>query len=229
MKTIGLIGGMSWESSKTYYELINEETRRALGGSSSAECAMYSFDFRRIEEMQYAGKWDELRREIAAAGQKLKACGADFAVLCTNTMHKVVDDFEADAGLPLLHVADVIGEALRRDGVRRAGLLGTRFTMEEGFYASRIRDKFGIEVMAPDAEGIREVNRVIYEELVRGLVRDESRKSCEAEIEKLANRGCEGIILGCTEIGMLIKESRRRLYDSTILHAKRAVELALAV
>jgi aspartate racemase len=228
VKTIGLIGGMSWESSKTYYELINEETRRALGGSSSAECVMYSFDFGRIEAMQRAGKWDELGREIVAAGRRLKACGADFAVLCTNTMHKVVDHFESDAGLPLLHVADVIGEALRRDGVQRAGLLGTRFTMEEDFYASRIRESFGIEILVPDPEGIREVDRVIYEELVRGIVGDESRRRYEAEIEKLASRGCEGIILGCTEIGMLIEESGHRLYDSTILHAARAVELALA-
>jgi aspartate racemase len=228
VKTIGLIGGMSWESSKTYYELINEGTRAALGGSSGAECAMYSFDFGRIEAMQRAGRWGELRREIAAAGRKLKACGADFAVLCTNTMHKVADGFEDEAGLPLLHVADVIGEALRRDGVRRAGLLGTRFTMEEDFYASRIRERHGVEVLVPDPRGIGEVDRVIYEELVRGLVRDESRKRYEAEIGKLADRGCEGIILGCTEIGMLIKESRYRLYDSTILHAARAVELALA-
>jgi aspartate racemase len=228
VKTIGLIGGMSWESSKTYYELINEAARKALGGSSGAECVLYSFDFGRIEAMQYAGKWDELRLEIAAAGRKLKACGADFAVLCTNTMHKVVDQFEAEAGLPLLHVADVIGEALRRDGARRAGLLGTKFTMEEGFYAARIRERFGVEVLVPDAEGIREVNRVIYEELVRGVVRDESRKRYEAEIEKFASRGCEGIILGCTEIGMLIKESPHPLYDSTIFHAARAVELALA-
>jgi aspartate racemase len=227
VKTIGLIGGMSWESSKTYYELINEGTRKALGGSSSAECVLYSFDFGRIEAMQREGKWDELRLEITAAGRKLKACGADFAVLCTNTMHKVVDRFEAEAGLPLLHVADVIGEALLRDGVRRAGLLGTAFTMEEGFYASRISRKFGIEVLVPEPEGIREVNRVIYEELVRGRVMDESRRRYEAEIEKLAARGCEGIILGCTEIGMLIKRSGHRLYDSTILHARRAVELAL--
>jgi aspartate racemase len=228
VKIIGLIGGMSWESSKTYYELINEGTRKALGGSSSAECALYSFDFGRIEAMQRAGNWDELRAEMAAAGRKLKACGADFAVLCTNTMHKVVDRFEADAGLPLLHVADVVGEALKRDGVGRAGLLGTRFTMEEDFYASRIRGKFGVEVLVPDPEGRRVVDRVIYEELVRGVVRDESRKRYEAEIEKLASRGCEGMILGCTEIGMLVKKSAYPLYDSTILHAARAVELALA-
>jgi len=228
MKTIGFIGGMSWESSKEYYEIVNEEVARALGGSSSAECVMCSFDFARIEEMQYAGRWDELRGEMLGAGRKLKAAGADFAVLCTNTMHKVVDGFEEEAGIPLLHIADVVGEAASRDGVLTLGLLGTRFTMEEGFYKDRIRERFGIEVLVPDAAGIAAVNRIIYEELVRGIVRDESRAVYEAEIEALASRGCGGIVLGCTEIGMLIKRSRHRLYDSTILHAKRAAELAIA-
>lgn len=228
MKTIGLIGGMSWESTKTYYEILNEEARRILGGTSSAECAIYSFDFRRIEEMQYAGRWDELRAEMMAAGRKLKACGADFAVLCTNTMHKVVDGFEEEAGIPLLHVADAVGEALRRDGVGKAGLLGTKFTMEEGFYKARIRERSGADVLVPEPEGIAEVNRIIYGELVKGIVKDESRAAYEAEIGKLAARGCEAVILGCTEIGMLIKGGALRTYDSTILHAKKAVELALS-
>jgi aspartate racemase len=227
MKTIGLIGGMSWESSRTYYELVNEEARLALGGNNSAECVMYSYNFQRIEELQYAGRWDELRAEMMAAGRKLKACGADFAVLCTNTMHKVMDGFEEATGLPLLHIADVVGEALREDGVKRAGLLGTKFTMDEGFYKTRIAERFGVEVLVPGPDGVREVNRVIYEELVRGVVRDESRAAYEAEIAKLRARGCEAVILGCTEIGMLIKDCELRPYDSTILHAKRAVELAL--
>jgi aspartate racemase len=228
MKTIGLIGGMSWESSKEYYEIINSETRRALGKNNSAECVMYSCNFQRIEELQYAGDWERLRAEIVGIGKALGRAGADFAVLCTNTMHKVADGFERDAGLPLLHIADVVGERMRKDGVRKAGLLGTKFTMGEGFYKDRIRVRHGIDIEVPGDAAMEEINRVIYQELVKGEVKDSSRDFFEKEMDGLADGGCEAIVLGCTEIGMLIKESRYGLYDTTILHARRAVEIALA-
>jgi aspartate racemase len=227
MKIIGLIGGMSWESSKEYYEIINNEIKRVLGKNNSAECIMYSFNFQRIEEMQYADKWKDLENEMIRVSRKLKESGANFIVVCTNTMHKVVGNFEAEVGIPLLHVADVIGEKLKIDRIRKVGLLGTKFTMKEDFYKMRIKKKYGIEVEIPDQEGIIEVNRIIYEELVKGEIKESSKRYYENEIEKLSKKGCEGIILGCTEIGMLIKESKYPIYDSTILHAKKAAEMAL--
>ena len=192
MKTIGLIGGMSWESSAVYYSLVNQEVRARLGKSHSANCVLWSFDFQEIEELQYAGKWDILRDRMYDAGRGLKAAGADFAVLCTNTMHKVMDNFEADVGLPLLHIVDAAGEAVKAEGKTKIGLLGTKFTMEGGFYADRLRDRFGLEVLTPGPEDRAVVNDIIYTELVRGVVDDGSRKRYEAIIDKLAGRGAQG-------------------------------------
>jgi len=228
MKTIGLIGGMSWESSGVYYTLINREVRRRLGKSHSASCVMWSFDFQEIEELQYAGDWEALRKRMFQAGRGLAAAGADFAVLCTNTMHKVMEGFEAAAGIPYLHIVDAAGEALAADGPGTVGLLGTKFTMEGGFYADRLRDRFGLTVLVPEAEDRAAVNDVIYGELVRGEIREESRTRYAEVIDRLADRGARGIVLGCTEIGLLIREHPRvPLYDTTVLHARAAVDRAL--
>ena len=227
MKTIGLIGGMSWESTAQYYELINREIAYSLGASHSARCIVYSFDFQDIEELQYAGEWGELRRRLFDVAKGLKAAGADFIVLCTNTMHKVMDGFEEEVGVPLLHIADIIGEAVRADAITTVGLLGTKFTMEEDFYRGRLERTFGLKVLVPDAADRAEVNRVIYEELVRGKVTEESRASYIRIMDSLERAGCRGIILGCTEIGLLVKAHSTRLYDSTVLHVRRAARLAL--
>lgn len=230
MKTIGLIGGMSWESSGVYYTLINREVRERLGKSHSAACVMVSFDFQEIEELQYAGDWETLRGRMFQAGRSLAAAGADFAVLCTNTMHKVMEGFEAAAGIPYLHIVDAAGEALREDGPRTVGLLGTKFSMEGGFYADRLRERFGLEVLVPEAGDRAAVNDIIYGELVRGVIREESRARYAEVIERLADRGARGIILGCTEIGLLVKEGDVDvpLFDTTVIHATAAVDFSLA-
>ena len=215
---------MSWESSAHYYRIVNEEVRRLLGKSHSADCVMLSFDFQGIEERQYAGDWGGLEREMVTAGKKLKAAGAEFIVLCTNTMHKLMDRFEEQVGLPFLHIADVVAEAMRRDGLETIGLLGTRFTMGEAFYRQRIEERYGMKVLVPGAEDQETVNRIIYQELVRGVVREESRQLYSGVIDRLMEQGAQGVILGCTEIGLLIQEHRCPLYDTTPLHARRAAE-----
>lgn len=228
MKTIGLIGGMSWESSGVYYTLINREVRERLGKSRSASCVMVSFDFQEIEDLQYAGDWEALRKRMFEAGRRLRAAGADFAVLCTNTMHKVMDGFESETGLPFLHIVDAAGEAIRAEGLTKIGLLGTKFTMEGGFYADRLREQFGLEVLVPGPDERAAVNEIIYGELVRGVVRAESRARYAEIIDGLADSGAQGIILGCTEIGLLIQDHPRApLFDTTVLHAKAAVRMAL--
>jgi aspartate racemase len=227
MKTIGLLGGMSWKSSATYYDLINSEVARALGKSHSAPCLLYSFDFQVIEELQNAGAWGELREHLFNAARRLKNAGADFVVLCANTMHKVMDGFEADVGLPLVHIVDVVGQAVCADGLKTVGLLGTRFTMEESFYRAKLEKDHGLEVLVPEAYERVVVNRVIYEELVRGIIRDDSREAYRRIMEGLRRRGAQGIILGCTEIGLLVHEQRTRVYDSAELHAQRAAELCM--
>jgi aspartate racemase len=229
MKTIGLIGGMSWESSAVYYSLINREIRELLGKSHSASCLMYSFDFQEIEELQYAGDWAALRLRMFAAGRSLKAAGAELLVLCTNTMHKVMYGVEAELGLPFLHIVDAAGDAIKKDGLKHIGLLGTRFTMEGGFYADRLRERYGLDVIVPEPCDRDAVNEIIYCELVRGQLRDESRERYAAVIDDLAARGAEGVILGCTEIGLLIQSHPLLpLFDTTVLHAKHAARLSLA-
>jgi aspartate racemase len=229
MRTIGLIGGMSWESSAEYYRLINEAVKERLGGLHSARSIMLSVDFAEIEAMQQAGRWEEAGVALAAAARGLERAGADCLVLCTNTMHKVADAITAEANVPFIHIADATAAAIRERGLRRVGLLGTRFTMEEPFYRGRLEARHGLEVLVPEADERAAVNRVIYEELCLGVVREESRAQYRAIMGRLAERGAQGIILGCTEITLLVTaaDSAAPLFDTTRLHALAAVEFAL--
>lgn len=226
---IGLIGGMSWESSAQYYRLINEAVRERLGGVASARTLLWSFDFAEIERLQHAGRWPELSRRLADAARALEAGGADFLVLCTNTMHREADEIEAAVHIPLLHIADPTGEAIRAAGLSTVGLLGTAFTMEHDFYRGRLERKHGLTVLTPEAEDRAVVHRIIYEELVAGRVLDASREAYRAVIARLIARGAEAIILGCTEIMLLVSQvdSAVPVFDTTTLHAMAAVERAL--
>lgn len=230
MKTIGLIGGMSWESTLPYYRQINEGVRERLGGLHSARLVLYSVDFADIERLQHEGNWDAAGQMLARAAQALQRAGADFLVLATNTMHKVAPAIEQVAELPLLHIADPTAEAIRAAGLRRVGLLGTRFTMEQKFYRQRLEQHHGIEVLIPDAQGRQTVHDIIYDELCQGRVLDDSRQRYRQVIAELIDRGAEAIILGCTEIGLLVsaEDSSVPLYDTARLHALAAVEQALA-
>lgn len=230
MKTIGLIGGMSWESSAEYYRFVNLGVKRARGGLHSAQSLMYSVDFAEIEEMQRAGDWDRAGAALAAAAQSLERGGAECVVLCTNTMHKVSAAIEAAVAIPLLHIADPTGRAVRNTGLSRVGLLGTRFTMEQDFYRQRLTDKFGLEVIVPDKTDRDIVHRVIYDELCLGTVLPESKREYLRIIGKLESAGAGGVILGCTEIGLLVRQSDTALpvFDTTALHAQAAVDFALA-
>ena len=227
MKTIGLIGGMSWESTATYYSIINSRINAELGKNHSAQCIVYSFDFQNIEELQYAGKWAELEVELIKAAKALKAAGADFLVICTNTVHKVADNIEKEVGLPLLHIADVVGEAVQTDGRQRIGLLGTIFTMEEDFYVRRLESKFGLHVLVPEKNDRQVINNIIFSELVKGIVKERSKNEYLRIMDILKNQEAEGIVLGCTEIGLLIKEYDLPLYDSAVLHANKAATMSL--
>lgn len=228
MKTIGLIGGMSWESTSLYYSLINQGINKRLGKNHSASCLVYSFDFQEIEELQYAGRWEELEIRIMNAASALKMAGADGIAVCTNTMHKVVDRLEAQIGLPLLHIADAVGAEIVKQHDQVIGLLGTKFTMEEDFYRSRLERKYGLRVVVPEQRERLEINRIIYEELVKGIIREESRNTYFAIMNLLQEvNGIEGVVLGCTEIGLLVKAYDRHLYDSTIIHAQKIVEFCL--
>ena len=227
MKTIGSIGGMSWESTVTYYSIINSRINAELGKNHSAQCIVYSFDFQNIEELQYAGKWAELEVELIKAAKALKAAGADFLVICTNTVHKVADNIEKEVGLPLLHIADVVGEAVQTDGRQRIGLLGTIFTMEEDFYVRRLESKFGLDVLVPEKNDRQVINNIIFSELVKGIVKERSKNEYLRIMDILKNQGAEGIVLGCTEIGLLIKEYDLPLYDSAVLHANKAATMSL--
>ncbi len=230
MKTIGLIGGMSWESSLEYYRLINEGIKARLGGLHSAKCVMVSVDFAEIEELQQTGRWTESAQILIGAAQGLERAGADCIVICTNTMHKVADDVQASVHLPLIHIADATAEQVKVAGLKRIGLLGTRFTMEEDFYVGRLVHKHDLDVIVPEPIERDEVHRVIYDELCLGITRAESKTRYAAIIEQLIARGAQGIILGCTEIGLLVQasDSRVPLFDTTRLHAEAAVEFALA-
>ena len=229
MKTIGLIGGMSWESTVPYYRIINETVRNKLGGLHSAKVVLYSVDFYEIELLQRSGDWDEASRVLAQAAESLQAAGADFLVLCTNTMHKVADIIESAVRIPLFHIADATAQEIKKAGLTQVGLLGTRFTMVEDFYRGRLRDPHQLKVLIPDDADQGVVHRVIYEELVLGLVRDSSRTEYRKIIQRLVNHGAQGVILGCTEISMLVgpADSPVPLFDTTGIHARKAAEYAL--
>ncbi|WP_406304694.1 aspartate/glutamate racemase family protein [Streptomyces sp. NBC_00885] len=228
MKTIGLIGGMSWESSAEYYRLLNELVRERLGGLHSAKCVLHSVDFAEIEELQVAGDWERAGEILADAARGLQAAGADLLLICTNTMHKVAGQVEAAVSVPLLHLADATADAVRAQGIGRVGLLGTAFTMEQDFYRDRLAGH-GLDVLTPDAEGRALVHRVIYEELCLGVVREESRAAYQDVIARLVAAGAEGVVLGCTEIELLIgeKDSPVPVFPTTRLHVEAAVDAAL--
>lgn len=229
MKLIGLLGGMSWESTALYYRAMNEEAKHRLGGLHSARILLHSVDFHDIEQRQHSGDWPGTAEILTDAARGLKAGGADFLVIATNTMHKVADEIEAAAGLPVLHIADPTGEALIRDGVESVGLLGTRFTMEETFYTDRLENRFGLKAIVPQELSRDAVHRIIYEELCLGTVTDEARTLFRRVIGELGEAGAEAVILGCTEITMAVDEASTVLpcYDTTALHAAAAVERAL--
>jgi len=230
MKTIGLIGGMSWESSIEYYRIINEQTRERLGGLHSARSLMVTVDFAEIERLQHEDRWDEAGDILVKCAQDLERGGADLIVLCTNTMHKLADRITAGVDIPFLHIADATAERIAAAGMKRIGLLGTRFTMEHDFYKGRLIDHYGLEVLTPDAPDREIVHRVIYEELVQGHIVDSSRAEYRRIMDGLIAQGAEGIILGCTEIELLVKQedSRVPLFPTTTIHAVAAVEQALA-
>jgi aspartate racemase len=229
-KVIGLIGGMSWESSAEYYRIINQIVRARLGGLHSAQCLMWSFDFGEIEALQHAGRWDDAAAEMIGAARRLERGGADFVVICTNTMHRMADQVQAAIGLPLLHIADPTAKRIRSAGLRKVGLLGTAFTMEQDFYKGRLADRHGLEVLVPGDDDRALVHRVIYEELVQGRAEPSSRQAYREVIARLVERGAEAVILGCTEIMLLVRpeDSAVPLFDTTALHAEAAVDLAVA-
>lgn len=228
MRTIGLIGGMSWESSAEYYRLINQQVRDQLGPLRSARLLMYSVDFGPVEQAQHAGRWDEAARILIDAAQRLQDGGAECLVLCTNTMHKVAEQIQAATAVPFLHIADPTAQAALAAGTLNVGLLGTAFTMEQEFLKSRLSQQ-GLNVLVPDAQERQAVHRIIYEELCVGVISDASRRVYQQVIESLRARGAQAIILGCTEIGLLLKpeHSPLRLLDTTELHARAAVDFAL--
>lgn len=229
MKTIGLIGGMSWESTAVYYRLMNEMVRDALGGLHSAKLLLWSFDFDEIAALQAAGAWDAAADAMIRAGQALKAGGADALVICTNTMHKMADDVERAVQLPVLHIADATAGAIAQAGLQTVGLLATAFTMEQDFYTGRLKTKHGIDTIIPDAQERADVHGIIYHELCKGIITDASKKRYLDIIAALAARGAQGIILGCTEIGLLItqKDVVIPVFDTTALHAQQAVKFAV--
>ncbi len=229
MKTIGLIGGMSWESTVPYYRIVNETVRARLGGLHSARIVLYSVDFHEVERLQHAGDWDEAGRLLARAARALAAAGADFLVLCTNTMHKVAAAIEAAVPVPLLHIADPTAVAVKATGCTKVGLLGTRFTMEEDFYKERLRRNHGLDVLVPDREDRELVHRVIYDELCLGKVLPDSRARYRRIMARLVERGAQAIILGCTEISLLVGDDDATvpLFDTTRIHAASAALHAL--
>lgn len=229
MKTIGLIGGMSWESTAEYYRIINEEVKFKFGGLHSAKVIVFSLDFEPLVQLKKQDDWDGIANILSEAAKSLQAGGAHFFLLCTNTMHKVSNKVQASVDIPLLHIADATAEVLQKDGIKKVGLLGTAFTMEEEFYKERLATTFGLEVIVPDAQDRELVHRVIYNELCLGKVSAESKKEYLRIIEKLSTEGATAVILGCTEIGLLIKQEDTTisLYDTTLTHAKKAVEYAL--
>ncbi|MES2161100.1 MAG: aspartate/glutamate racemase family protein [Pseudomonadota bacterium] len=230
MKTIGLIGGMSWESTVPYYRQVNETVKQHLGGLHSAKVVLYSVDFHEVERLQHAGDWDAAGALLADAARSLRAAGADFLVLCTNTMHKVAHAIEAAVDIPLFHIADPTATEIKQAGYAKVGLLGTRFTMEQAFYKDRLRERHGLDVIVPDQHDRDIVHRIIYEELCLGRIVDASRNEYRRIIAGLVAQGAQAIILGCTEISLLVAQPDADvpLFDTTAIHARKAAEWALA-
>ena len=228
MKTIGLIGGMSWESTTSYYQIINETIKRELGGLHSAKILLYSVDFAEIEHYQVVGDWDKSAQVLADIAQRLEQAGADFIVICTNTMHKVAPQIQKKIAIPILHIAQATAQALVDDGIRKVGLLGTKYTMTQDFYKEKLLES-GLEVLIPDQAGIADVNRIIYDELCLGDIRESSKQIYLTVIDDLKNAGAEAVILGCTEIGLLVKQSdiALPLYDTTVIHAEKAAKMGI--
>lgn len=229
MKTIGMLGGMSWQSTVSYYQLLNTGIKDALGGLHSAKIAMVSVDFEEIEKMQVKGDWTGAATSLSAAALSIEAAGADFLLICTNTMHKVAPEIEASISIPLLHIADSTGEQLVLDGHKKVGLLGTAFTMEQEFYKGRLTDKHSIEVLTPSLTDRQIIHDIIYNELCLGIISDKSRVQYLRIIDDLSSRGAEAIILGCTEISLLVQQTQTTapLYDTTAIHATSAIAFAL--
>ncbi|HEY9041635.1 MAG TPA: aspartate/glutamate racemase family protein [Rheinheimera sp.] len=230
MKTIGLIGGMSWESTIPYYRALNEAVKQQLGGLHSARCILYSVDFHDIERLQHAGDWNAAGAMLADAARSLELAGADFIVLCTNTMHRVASSIEAAVNIPLLHIADATAMAIKQAGFNRVGLLGTKFTMEQPFYRDYLSEQHGIEVLVPNDAERDSLHQIIYQELCQGIINSESKQAVRRMMAGLAWQGVDAIILGCTEIGLLVGKADAAvpLFDTTLLHANAAVQLALA-
>jgi aspartate racemase len=229
MKTIGLIGGMSWESTVLYYRIMNETVRERLGGLHSAKLVLYSVDFHEIEILQHSGAWDEAGLMLAQAARSLQAAGADLLILCTNTMHKVANSIESAVSIPFFHIADPTAQEIKRAGLKKVGLLGTRFTMEQEFYRGRLRDQHHLDVLIPDDADRGVVHKIIYQELCLGLVRDVSRAEYRRIIHRLVDQGAQGVILGCTEISLLVgpPDAPVPMFDTTAIHARKASEWAL--
>ncbi|WP_197088900.1 aspartate/glutamate racemase family protein [Yersinia massiliensis] len=229
MKILGLIGGMSWESTIPYYRMINQQVKEQLGGLHSAKIILYSVDFHEIEQLQAKGDWQTAAQVLSDAAVSLKRAGAEVVVVCTNTMHKVADDIEAASGLPLLHIADATARQIKHQGIRKIGLLGTRYTMEQDFYRGRLTEKHDIEVITPDSADREIINRIIYEELCLGVINEHSRQEYRRIIKTLEQEGAQGIIFGCTEITLLVnaQDATVPVFDTTAIHAKAAAEYAL--
>lgn len=229
MKVIGLLGGMSWESTVDYYRIINTMVKQQLGGLHSAKLILYSVDFAEIEQLQVNGEWDKAAQLLTEASLNIQQAGADFLVICTNTMHLVANQIQQALKIPLLHIADATAEALQKQQIKTVGLLGTAFTMEKDFYKGRLIDKYGLNVITPNEQDRQIVHQVIYNELCLGKISEQSKQAYLAIINKLATEGAEGVILGCTEIGLLIKQQDTTipLFDTTAIHAQQAVTLSL--
>lgn len=229
MKTIGLLGGMSWESTTDYYRLINTKIKEQLGGLHSAKLILYSVDFAEIEILQQQGNWQKAGQLLTDAAQNIEKAGADFLLICTNTMHIVADTIAHNIQIPIIHIADATGDALVNQGIKQVGLLGTAFTMEKDFYKNRLINQYGLQVITPDSADREKVHNIIYDELCAGIIKQSSKETYLSIIDKLVENGAQAIILGCTEIGMLIKQSDTSipLFDTTLIHAEKAVTLAL--
>lgn len=230
MKTIGLLGGMSWESTLAYYRAINDGIKTALGGLHSAKIVLYSVDFAPIERLQHAGDWEGMATILQDAARRVEMAGADFLLICTNTMHRLAPEIESSINIPLFHIADATAETLEKESIETVGLLGTAFTMEEAFYKERLANKFGLQVLSPSADDRQIVHKTIYEELCLGKIETDSRAQYLRIINELAAKGAEAVVLGCTEIGLLITQDDTpvRLFDTTTIHAQKAVQYSIS-